>query len=137
MLFGLCKCWSSLRGEQEDKMINVSVSHSIPHTQVFIPSGLAVSLPFAFKGPNRARQHILQTTAALIWEILNTSRKSYLFCCHGFNHKLLNVVDGDLNSRRVVIEVFFYELVSSLLFQHYHRSLFSLKLDNRCSSKSH
>lgn len=44
MLFGLCKCWSSLRGELEDKMINVRQwaqenvhnVHSIPYTEVFL-----------------------------------------------------------------------------------------------------
>lgn len=70
MLFGLCKCWSCLRSEQEDKMINVCKRGSASLKERFpLAKREARCLALASKGPNRARQHVLQTTAALIWEV--------------------------------------------------------------------
>lgn len=95
MLFGLCKCWSCLRGEQEDKMINVCQwgKASLTHTFSSWAGGLLPCV--VFKGPNRDRRHVLQATAALIWEVLSTSRAPACFCCQGFNHKPVKVLVDD------------------------------------------
>lgn len=81
--FGLCKRWSSLRGEQEDKMINVCQRGAASLTQKFSSWARRLQPGLVFKGPNRARRHVLQTTAALIWEALSTSRGSFCFTVKG------------------------------------------------------
>lgn len=84
MLFGLCKCWSCLRGEQEDKMINVCQRGTASLMQKIFFATSGGSLPrVVFKGPNRARWHVLQTTAALIWEVVSTSRGPVCFAVRG------------------------------------------------------
>lgn len=52
------------------------------------------------KSLNRARAHVLQTAAALIWEATKHFQRFYLCQCLGFNHKLQNVlvVEGDPSS---------------------------------------
>lgn len=131
MLFGLCKCCSCLRGEQEDKIINVYqwVTASLTH-KLSLQAGRLTVFHCLQRTKSCQRAHFANHSSSYLGTPKHF-QKSYLFCCHWFNHKLLNVVDGDLNSRRVVIIVFFsaQELVSSLVFRQYYRSLFRLKLD--------
>lgn len=60
---------------QEAQMINVCQCRNL-HADVLLISLRLADFHSLQKGVNRAQEHVLQTTTALIWQVLSTSRTS-------------------------------------------------------------
>lgn len=133
MLFGLCKCWSCLRGEQEDKMINVCQRDTASLTRKFSwrAGGWPLLVLFS-KGRTVPECTFCKPQLLLSGKSYKHFQRFYLFWCQGFNHNLVDVsvADGDLSSRWVTVVVFSaQELCSSALLHYYRVMLFSLEVD--------